>query len=129
LSRECFDQINSILWERSRRTTAHHQKADDIFPPPSERCHQSREKTGAQALISLVASSRKSATWTGSGWARACATFGSSRPMRCCVSASINSRLLLQRFAQLVEQPSILNGDHGLIGEGLGQLNLFVGEW
>ena len=44
--------------------------------------------------------------------------------------------LLLQRFgklvacapAQLVEQPRILDRDHGLVGEGLDQLDLLVGE-
>ena len=36
--------------------------------------------------------------------------------------------LLLQRFAQLVEQPRVLNGDDGLIGEGLDQRDLLVGE-
>ena len=42
------------------------------------------------SLISLRASSRKSETWIGSGWARACSTFGSLRPIRRCVSAWIN---------------------------------------
>src|SRR5262252_1820382 len=37
-------------------------------------------------------------------------------------------RLLLQRFAQFVEQPRILDGDHGLVGEILYQVDLFVGE-
>ena len=44
-------------------------------------------------------------------------------------------RLLLQRFAQivgalaqLIEQPGVLDGDDGLIGEILHQLNLLVGE-
>ena len=32
--------------------------------------------------------------------------------------------LPLQRFARLVEQPRILDGDHGLIGEGLQQLDM-----
>ena len=36
--------------------------------------------------------------------------------------------LLLQRFAQLVEQPSVLDGDDGLRGEILDQLDLFIGE-
>ena len=36
--------------------------------------------------------------------------------------------LLLQRFTQLVEQPRILDGDDGLIGEGLNELQLFVGK-
>src|SRR6516162_3977369 len=34
--------------------------------------------------------------------------------------------LLLQRFAQLVEQARILNSDDGLCGEVLAQLDLFV---
>ena len=37
--------------------------------------------------------------------------------------------LLLQRFAQLVEQPRVLDGDDGLVGEVLDQLDLLVGEW
>ena len=36
--------------------------------------------------------------------------------------------LLLQRFAQLVEQPRVLDGDDGLVGEILNQLDLLVGE-
>ena len=32
--------------------------------------------------------------------------------------------LLLQRFAQLVEQPRVLDGDHGLIGKGPHQSDL-----
>ena len=37
--------------------------------------------------------------------------------------------LLLQRFAQLVEQPRVLDGDDGLGGEVLHQFDLLVGEW
>ena len=37
--------------------------------------------------------------------------------------------LLLQRFAQLVEQPRVLDGDDRLGGEVLHQLDLLVGEW
>ena len=44
-------------------------------------------------------------------------------------------RLLLQRFAEfrrarlhLVEQADILDGDHGLVGEGLDQLDLLFSE-
>ena len=37
--------------------------------------------------------------------------------------------LLLQRFAQLVEQPRVLDGDDGLLGEVCDQLDLLVGEW
>src|SRR5215471_15874162 len=36
--------------------------------------------------------------------------------------------LLLQRFAQLIEQPHILHGDHRLVCERLDQLDLLVGE-
>ena len=36
--------------------------------------------------------------------------------------------LLLQRFAQLVEQPRVLDSDDGLGGEVLDQLDLLVGE-
>ena len=32
--------------------------------------------------------------------------------------------LLLQRFFELLEQPDILNGDHGLIGESFEELDL-----
>src|SRR6516164_546995 len=37
-------------------------------------------------------------------------------------------RLLLQRFAQLVEQPRVFDGDYGLGGEVLHQFDLFVTE-
>ena len=37
--------------------------------------------------------------------------------------------LLLQQFAQLVEQAGILDGDDGLVGEILDQLDLLVSEW
>jgi hypothetical protein len=36
--------------------------------------------------------------------------------------------LLLQRFAQLVEQPRVLDGDDGLPCEIADQLDLLVGE-
>jgi hypothetical protein len=36
--------------------------------------------------------------------------------------------LLLKRFAQLVEQPRVLDGDHGLIGKGLEQSDLSLRE-
>ena len=36
--------------------------------------------------------------------------------------------LLLQRLAQLVQQPGVLDGDDGLAGEVLDQLDLLVGE-
>ena len=37
-------------------------------------------------------------------------------------------RLLLQRFLQFLEQPNVLDGDDGLVGEGLQQLDLRRGE-
>src|SRR5262249_54780983 len=44
--------------------------------------------------------------------------------------------LLLQRLGKLacarlyfLEQTHVLDGDHRLVGEGSGQLDLFVGEW
>src|SRR5262245_36411677 len=37
-------------------------------------------------------------------------------------------RLLLQRLLEFVEKPHILNGDHGLVCEGLKQLDLRRGE-
>jgi len=36
--------------------------------------------------------------------------------------------LLLERFAQLVEQPCVLDGNDGLGGKVLNQLDLLVGE-
>ncbi len=35
---------------------------------------------------------------------------------------------MLERFAQFVEQPSVLDGDDGLCGEILNQLDLLVGK-
>src|SRR5262249_38967145 len=37
--------------------------------------------------------------------------------------------LPLQRLTQLVEQPRVLDGDDGLAGEILDQLDLLLGEW
>ena len=37
-------------------------------------------------------------------------------------------RLLLQRFLEFLEQPHVLDGDDRLVGEGLEQLDLLVGE-
>ena len=37
-------------------------------------------------------------------------------------------RLLFQRFLEFLEQPHVLDGDHGLIGEGFEQLDLRRGE-
>src|SRR5262249_15330877 len=42
--------------------------------------------------------------------------------LRCCC-------LAVQRFAQFVKQPCVLNSDYGLSGEVLKQLNLLIGEW
>ena len=38
-------------------------------------------------------------------------------------------RLLLERFAQLVEQPRVLDGDDSLGSKILYQIDLFVREW
>src|SRR5579872_1653315 len=38
-------------------------------------------------------------------------------------------RLLRQRLLGLVEQPRVVDGDHGLIGEFLQKRDLLVGEW
>src|SRR5262245_5618380 len=38
-------------------------------------------------------------------------------------------RLLLEGFAQLIKQPCVLDGDDGLGGKVLNQLDLLVGEW
>ena len=43
----------------------------------------------------------------------------------CCCRDSLRS---LVRCLNFVEQPHILDGDHGLVGEGLQQLNVMVGE-
>ena len=43
----------------------------------------------------------------------------------CCSRASVTSRL---RACELGEQPHVLDGDDGLVGEGLQQLDLLVGE-
>ena len=37
--------------------------------------------------------------------------------------------LLLQRFAQFIEQPRVLNRDYSLVGESGDQLGLLVGKW
>ena len=43
----------------------------------------------------------------------------------CCSSASVRSRVAR---LQLLEQPHVLDGDDGLVGEGLEQLDLPIGE-
>ena len=40
----------------------------------------------------------------------------------------VGSALALKRFAQLAQQPRVLDGDDCLVGEVLHQRNLFVGE-
>ena len=37
-------------------------------------------------------------------------------------------RLLFQRLGEFLEQPHVLDGDHGLVGEGLEERDLFFGE-
>ena len=37
-------------------------------------------------------------------------------------------RLLLQGLLEFLEQPNVLDGDHGLIGEGFQELDLRRGE-
>src|SRR5215467_1408499 len=39
-----------------------------------------------------------------------------------------SSSLLLERFAQLVQQPGVLDGDDGLVSKVLDQLDLLFGE-
>ena len=51
-------------------------------------------------------------------------TCSTSEVAVCCSSDSVSSRCA----AQLVEQPRVLDGDDGLIGEGADQLDLLVGE-
>ena len=43
----------------------------------------------------------------------------------CCSSASLSSRV---RCLHLLEQPHVLDRDHRLVGKGLNQLDLLVGE-
>ena len=44
----------------------------------------------------------------------------------CCSSASVT--WLVPRLSEFLEQPHVLDGDDGLVGEGLEQLDLRVGE-
>ena len=37
--------------------------------------------------------------------------------------------LLFKRLFRLVEQAHVLDGDHGLVGEGLEQFDLMIAEW
>src|SRR5262249_6910621 len=39
------------------------------------------------------------------------------------------SGLLLQRFAQLIQEPGVLDGDDGLLREVRDQFDLLIGEW
>ena len=52
-------------------------------------------------------------------------TFSTSLVAVCCSSASVK---IVGALAQLVEQPRVLDGDDGLGGEVLHQLDLLVGE-
>ena len=52
-------------------------------------------------------------------------TFSTSLVAVCCSSDSVRSSV---RCLHLVEQPHVLDGDHRLVGEGLNQLDLLVGE-
>src|SRR5262245_45969936 len=38
-------------------------------------------------------------------------------------------RLLLQRLAQLIQEPNVLDSNDCLIGESSNELNLFLGKW
>jgi hypothetical protein len=44
----------------------------------------------------------------------------------CCSSASVRSRL---RASSSLKETDVLDGDDGLVGEGLQQLDLGLGEW
>ena len=52
-------------------------------------------------------------------------TLSTSAVAVCCCSDS----QIVGALAQLVEQPRVLDGDDGLGGEVLNQLDLLVGEW
>ena len=52
-------------------------------------------------------------------------TLSTSAVAVCCCSDSVRSSV---RCLQLVEQPRVLDRDHGLVGEGRDQLDLLVGE-
>ena len=52
-------------------------------------------------------------------------TCSTSEVAVCCSSDSVSSRV---RCLQLVEQPRVLDGDHGLVGEICHQLDLLFGE-
>ena len=67
LRRERLDQIDGVLRETRRAAAAHHQHADDLVAAQQRR-HQQRAEAGTQDDIvdGPGASSRRSATWTGS---------------------------------------------------------------
>src|SRR5262245_3282986 len=46
-----------------------------------------------------------------------------------CLQLPNRPRQILRPGLELLEQPHILYGDHGLVGEGLEQCDLVVGEW
>ena len=52
-------------------------------------------------------------------------TLSTSAVAVCCCSDSLRSSV---RCLHLVEQPRILDGDDGLVGEGLQQFDVLVGE-
>ena len=53
-------------------------------------------------------------------------TFSTSEVAVCCSS---DFAQIVRALAQLVEQPRVLDGDDGLSGEVLDQLDLLVSEW
>jgi len=64
------------------------------------------------------------------GWLRYSESFSDD------VEHLAGGRLVFERFSQLAltsllsfKQPRVLDGDHGLVGEGGDKLNLIVGEW
>ena len=52
-------------------------------------------------------------------------TFSTSAVAVCCCSDSLK---IVGAFAQFLEQPRVLDGDHGLLGEILDQRDLLVGK-
>ena len=85
--------------------------------PQQEHRHMLCAAVSARALVTIVSN-------TG------CTSVGELLMTRrislvavCCSSASVRSRL---RASQLLEQPHVLDGDDGLVGEGLEQRDLLV---
>ena len=52
-------------------------------------------------------------------------TLKTSEVAVCCSSDSASSRV---RACLRLEQPRVLDGDHGLVGEGFDQFDLLIGE-